>query len=67
MIADFETQLVGVKAGESRQIKARFPADYPNSGLAGQVADFSVQVGEVSEEHLPEVDEDAACLIKSKL
>lgn len=58
MIADFETQLVGVKAGESRQIKARFPADYPNSGLAGQVADFSVQVGEVSEEHLPEVDEE---------
>jgi trigger factor len=58
MIEDFEAQLVGVKAGETRQIKARFPADYPNASLAGQAADFSVQVGEVAEEHLPDVDEE---------
>ncbi|MEO8224668.1 MAG: trigger factor [Gammaproteobacteria bacterium] len=58
MIEDFEKQLVGVKAGDSRQLKARFPVDYPNAALTGQTADFNVQVSEVSEEHLPEVDEE---------
>lgn len=58
MIEDFEAQLVGVKAGEQREIKVRFPADYPNKALAGQTAEFSVQVGEVAEEHLPELDEE---------
>ncbi len=58
MVEDFERQLVGVKAGESREIRVQFPIDYPNRELAGQTADFSVQVGEVSEQHLPEVDEE---------
>lgn len=58
MIADFESQLVGVKAGEKLEIKVNFPADYPNAALAGRPAEFSIQVGEVAEEHLPEVDED---------
>lgn len=58
MIADFEKQLVGVKAGDNREIKVQFPADYPNAILAGQIAEFSIQVGDVSEEHLPEIDEE---------
>ncbi len=58
MIADFETQLVGVKTGERREIKVQFPVDYPNGTMAGQPAEFSIQVGEVAEEHLPEVDGD---------
>lgn len=58
MIEDFEQQLVGVKSADSREIKVRFPADYPNATLAGQVADFSIQVHEVAEEHLPELDEE---------
>jgi trigger factor len=58
MIPDFETQLIGVKAGEKREIKVKFPADYPNAALAGQPAEFSIQVGEVAEEHLPEIDQE---------
>lgn len=58
MIEDFEKQLVGVKGGDNLEIKVRFPADYPNGSLAGQTAEFSVQVGEVAEEHLPELDEE---------
>ena len=58
MIEDFERQLVGLKAGDSREIVVRFPADYPNKTLAGQAADFSVRVSEVAEEHLPELDEE---------
>lgn len=58
MIADFEAQLAGVKANDKREIKVQFPADYPNAALAGQQADFSVQVAGVEEEHLPELDAD---------
>ena len=58
MIEDFERQLVGVCAGDSRDIKVRFPADYPNARLAGQTADFSIQTSEVAEEHLPAIDEE---------
>jgi trigger factor len=58
MVEDFERQLAGLKAGDSREIQVRFPADYPNRELAGQTADFSVQVGEVAERHLPEIDEE---------
>ena len=56
MMEDFERQLVGVKAGDTREITVRFPADYPT--LAGQAADFSIQVLEVAGEHLPELDEE---------
>ena len=58
MIEDFERQLVGVFAGDARDVKVRFPADYPNARLAGQIADFSIQTSEVAEEHLPAIDEE---------
>lgn len=58
MVRNFEEQLVGTRAGETREIRVQFPVDYPNRELAGQTADFSVQVGEVSEQHLPEIDEE---------
>jgi len=58
MVEDFERQLVGVRAGDSREIQVRFPGDYPNRELAGRTADFNVQVNEVSEQHLPEIDEE---------
>ena len=58
MIEDFERQLVGARAGSTLDIKVRFPADYPNAGLAGQTADFNIRVSEVAEEHLPAIDEE---------
>ncbi len=58
MVEDLEKQLVGVKSGDNREITVRFPADYQNPTLAGQAADFSIQVHEVAEEHLPELDEE---------
>jgi len=47
LIAGFEEQLVGAKAGEERLVKVTFPADYPDAKLAGQPAEFTVQVKEV--------------------
>jgi trigger factor len=41
-IPGFEEQLAGIKAGESRTIKAPFPENYAKAELAGKVASFEV-------------------------
>jgi len=48
-IPGFEEQLVGVSAGERRDVKVTFPADYPNAELAGKPAVFDVEVKEIRE------------------
>ena len=57
MLEDFEKNLKGLKAGEEKTFKLKFPSDYPTSTLAGQKASFSVTAKEVAEPVLPEVDE----------
>lgn len=47
LIAGFEDQLIGAKAGEDREVKVTFPADYPEESLKGKDAVFSVKVKEV--------------------
>jgi trigger factor len=44
LIPGFEDQLVGAKAGDTREIKVAFPADYPVDNLKGKEAVFSVSV-----------------------
>ncbi len=46
-IPGFEEQLVGVKAGEEKQIVVTFPADYPAANLAAQAATFDITVKDV--------------------
>jgi trigger factor len=41
-IPGFEEQLIGMSAGESRQVKVTFPAGYPAAHLAGKEAEFEV-------------------------
>jgi trigger factor len=60
LIEGFEEQLVGAKAGEEREVKVIFPADYQAEHLAGQKAVFKVKVKEVREKVLPELDDDFA-------
>jgi len=43
-IPGFEEQLVGMKKGETREIKVTFPQDYQNEDLAGKEATFDVTV-----------------------
>jgi len=40
----FEDQLMGTAAGEQKQVKVTFPADYANTQLAGKEAEFDVTV-----------------------
>ncbi len=60
LIEGFEEQLVGAGAGEEREVKVTFPADYQAEHLAGEDAVFKVKVKEVREKVLPELDDDFA-------
>jgi trigger factor len=60
MIPGFETGLIGVHAGEERQLDLTFPEDYRSEELKGKSVRFDVQVGAVEEPVLPEVDEEFA-------
>jgi trigger factor len=47
LIPGFEDQLIGAKAGESRELKVAFPKDYPAANLKGKDATFDVTVKQV--------------------
>src|SRR3954447_19837818 len=44
LIPGFEDQLIGAKAGDSREVKVTFPGDYPADNLKSQDASFAVAV-----------------------
>jgi trigger factor len=48
-IPGFEDQLIGVTAGEKRDVKVTFPAEYPAKNLAGKEAAFAVTVKELKQ------------------
>ncbi|HVN41317.1 MAG TPA: trigger factor [Steroidobacteraceae bacterium] len=60
MLKDFEAGVTGARPGEHRSIAVRYPDDYHNKSLAGQTANFEVEVKKVDEKHLPPLD-DAFC------
>ena len=60
LVEGFEEQLRGAKGGEQREVKVRFPDEYPREQLAGKDAVFAVEVKEVKEKKLPELDDDFA-------
>ena len=57
MLKDFEEGLVGMKAGEEKEITVAFPEEYPAENLKGKDAQFKLKVNVVKEAKLPEVDE----------
>ncbi|MBI4756269.1 MAG: trigger factor [Betaproteobacteria bacterium] len=60
MLPQFESQLAGLAAGESRTFDMTFPEDYHAPHLAGQQVQFEVSVKKVEAPRLPEVDGDFA-------
>jgi trigger factor len=59
-IPGFEEQLVGVKAGDEKEIKVTFPKDYGASNLAGKDATFEIKVNEVSKADDLVIDDELA-------
>ncbi|MBQ1282117.1 MAG: trigger factor, partial [Oscillospiraceae bacterium] len=59
-IPGFEDQLVGMTAGESKDVVVTFPEEYGAKELAGKEATFKCTVHEVKESILPEKDDEFA-------
>jgi trigger factor len=60
LIPGFEEQLVGAKAGDTREVKVTFPADYPVENLKGKDAIFAVSVKAVKTAGETKVDDEFA-------
>lgn len=58
MLADFESGLKGMSAGETKTIEVTFPEGYSASNLAGKTASFEVTVKSVQARELPELDDE---------
>jgi len=59
-IPGFEDQLIGVKAGENRTIKASFPPNYLKAELAGKEAAFDVSAKAIDAPGEVKIDDDFA-------
>jgi trigger factor len=56
LVPDFEANVIGVAAGESKTFDVRFPDDYHGREVAGKTARFEMTVREVASPVLPAVD-----------
>ena len=57
-IPGFEEQIIGMKAGDEKDLDITFPEDYGAKELAGASVVFKVKVNEVKEKKQRELDED---------
>jgi trigger factor len=59
-IPGFVDGIVGMTAGQTKDVAATFPDPYSNADLAGKDAVFTITVHEVKEPELPELDDELA-------
>lgn len=59
-IPGFEEQLIGMSAGDEKEINVTFPEDYGAAELAGKPVVFKVKVKEVKATNTPELDDEFA-------
>ena len=59
-IPGFEEQVVGLKAGEEKEIEVTFPEQYHAKELAGKPAVFAIKLVSVKEKQLPKADDEFA-------
>lgn len=57
-IDTFEEQLIGLKAGDKKDVLVTFPKDYHAKDLAGKKAKFEVEVNVVNTVEKPKLDDD---------
>jgi len=59
-IPGFEVQLVGVNAGEEKDVEVTFPEDYHAEELKGKAAVFHCTVHRIETKEIPELDDEFA-------
>ncbi|MDK2888891.1 MAG: trigger factor [Thermoanaerobacter sp.] len=60
LLPGFEEQLIGMTINETRDIKVRFPEDYPKPELSGKEAVFTVTVKAIKRKELAPLDDEFA-------
>ena len=60
LIPEFEKNIVGLKAGESKTFKMTYAKDFTDVNLAGKDAEYTIDLREVKEKILPEFTEELA-------
>ncbi|MBI4705544.1 MAG: trigger factor [Deltaproteobacteria bacterium] len=60
ILRDIEQALLGMRPGETKQVRASFPGGHPNPALRGRQADFAVELRELKERLVPELDDEFA-------
>jgi trigger factor len=63
LLPEFQSNLVGTKAGDHRTFEVSYPADFGNEELRGRSATFSVQVQGVRERRVRPLDDEFATAI----
>ena len=58
MIPDFEKALFGLKSGDTKSFKVKFPKNYHSDELSGKKVDFDLTVNSLEEEVLPDLDKE---------
>jgi len=54
---NFDAQLIGMKAGDTKEITESFPEDFANKSMAGNEITFQVLLNEIRQEVLPDIDD----------
>jgi trigger factor len=59
-IPGFVDGIVGMNAGETKEVEAHFPDNYGEQSLAGKTATFTITLHEIKQLELPAIDDDFA-------
>ncbi len=59
-IDGFEEGLIGMKVGETKVLKLKFPDAYHNVEMAGKSVEFTVKINKITRTVYPEIDEEMA-------
>lgn len=59
-IEGFIDGIVGMNIGETKEVDAKFPSEYPQTEFADRKAKFTITLKELKEKELPEVNDDFA-------
>lgn len=62
-VEEFDKNLTGMKAGQSKTFDVTFPADYQNAEVAGKTATYDVTITAVAAANVPEVDAEFAKML----
>jgi trigger factor len=60
LMPEFENGVLGMKAGEEKEIEVNFKEDYPDKDIAGKKLLFKLGVKEIKEKKLPELGDEFA-------